>query len=208
MAEEASSSVETTTETETQTTATEQQTQETPRSFSQADVDRIVKERLARVKADPPADYEELKTKASKLDDLEAANKTELEKAQERMAKAERAAADAAERAQEHLLRAAVVAEAARKNVIDPEAAMALIDRATLEFDKEGAPTNIADAMDLLLKAKPYLVGGGKGSADQGARSTSGVGQLSSESLKTMTPEQIVKARQEGRFDAVLKGER
>lgn len=56
---------------------------------SQADLDRIVTERLAREKA-KFADYDDLKSKASKLDELEAANKTELEKATARAEAAER----------------------------------------------------------------------------------------------------------------------
>jgi hypothetical protein len=47
---------------------------------SQADLDRIVNERLAREKK-KFADYNELKTKASKLDELTASQQTELEKA-------------------------------------------------------------------------------------------------------------------------------
>lgn len=57
-------------------------------SFTQADIDRIVKERLSR-QAEKYADYNELKTKAAKLDEAEQAKKTELEKAQEARIKLE-----------------------------------------------------------------------------------------------------------------------
>lgn len=53
-----------------------------PRTFTQEQVDKMIQARVARVKSTPPADYEELKAKAAKLDELEEANKTELEKAQ------------------------------------------------------------------------------------------------------------------------------
>jgi chromosome segregation ATPase len=56
---------------------------------SQEEFDRRIRARIARVKATPPADYEELKAKAARLDELEEANKTELEKAEEARAKAE-----------------------------------------------------------------------------------------------------------------------
>jgi hypothetical protein len=49
-------------------------------------------ERLARAK---PADYDDLKAKAAKLDEIEAANKSEIEKATEKAAAAEQAAAAA-----------------------------------------------------------------------------------------------------------------
>lgn len=76
-----------------QTPAAEGSAQE--KTFTQEDVDRIVKERLARAKATPPADYDELKAKAAKYDEAQEAAKTELERANERAAKAERALADA-----------------------------------------------------------------------------------------------------------------
>ena len=56
------------------------------KTFTQAEVDEIVKKRLSRVKAEP-ADYAELKEKAAKLDELEDANKTELQKATEQLEK-------------------------------------------------------------------------------------------------------------------------
>jgi hypothetical protein len=46
---------------------------EQPRTFTQEQVDKIVQERLARAKATPPADYEDLKAKAARLDEIEEA---------------------------------------------------------------------------------------------------------------------------------------
>lgn len=51
------------------------------KTFTQADVNRIVAERVSDFK-----DYDELKAKAAKYDEAEEANKTELEKAQEKNA--------------------------------------------------------------------------------------------------------------------------
>lgn len=65
-----------------------------PRTFTQEDVDRIVKERLSRAKATPPADYEDLKAKAAKYDELEAANKSDIERANDAAARAKTEAAD------------------------------------------------------------------------------------------------------------------
>lgn len=181
------------------------------RTFSQEDLDRIVKDRLARQKTQF-ADYDELKAKADKLAEIEAANLSELEKAQ-------KAAADAAaERdkilaeAQETRLYAALLAEAAKvdRKVVDPEAAVRLLDRSTLELGEDGVPTNVAEAMDALLEARPFLVvsggSGTRGSADQGARKTDGPAQLSKDDLKGMKPEDIVKARREGRLLGVVSG--
>jgi hypothetical protein len=45
---------------------------------SQEDFDRRIKDRIARVKATPPADYEDLKAAKARLDELEQANASEL----------------------------------------------------------------------------------------------------------------------------------
>lgn len=65
-----------------------------PTTFSQADVDRIVAERLTRERG-KFADYDQLKTKASEFDKLAEAQKTEVQKTTERLTAAERKAADA-----------------------------------------------------------------------------------------------------------------
>lgn len=54
------------------------------KTFTQADLDRIVSERLTRERS-KYADYDELKTKAGKLDEIEQANKTEVEKLREEL---------------------------------------------------------------------------------------------------------------------------
>lgn len=51
--------------------------------FTQADLDRIVKDRLTRER-EKYGDYDALKAKADKFDEIEEASKTELQKATER----------------------------------------------------------------------------------------------------------------------------
>ncbi len=63
-------------------TATEEATQ--AETFTQEQVNKIVQERLARAKTELPPDYEALKAKAAKFDELEEANKSEFEKLNER----------------------------------------------------------------------------------------------------------------------------
>ena len=65
-------------------TATEEATQ--TKTFTQEQVDKIVQERLARAKQSVPDDYEELKAKAAKLDEIEDANKSEYDKLSEQYA--------------------------------------------------------------------------------------------------------------------------
>lgn len=59
-----------------------------PRTFTQEQVDRIVQERLARAKSTPPADYDDLKAKAARLDEIEESKKTELQRANDAAARA------------------------------------------------------------------------------------------------------------------------
>ena len=59
------------------------------KTFTQADVDRIVGERLYDAKK-KYGDYEELKAKAAQFDEFQEKNKTELEKANEKTAKLEK----------------------------------------------------------------------------------------------------------------------
>ncbi|MBQ2680458.1 MAG: hypothetical protein IJF97_00825 [Eggerthellaceae bacterium] len=60
-----------------------QPNEDQPRTFTQEQVDNIVRERLARAKAEPPADYEELKAKAAKYDEAQEAAKSDLQRATE-----------------------------------------------------------------------------------------------------------------------------
>ena len=65
-----------------------------PKTFTQEQVDNIVRERLARAKATPPADYDELKAKAARLDEIEDAQKSELERITEQATKAQKDATE------------------------------------------------------------------------------------------------------------------
>lgn len=70
----------------TEPTPTEETSSFTPIT-SQADLDTIIGNQLAQELA-KYSDYDTLKTKAAKLDELEEANKSELEKLQAKLTKA------------------------------------------------------------------------------------------------------------------------
>lgn len=70
-------------------TSTESINDASGKTFTQADVDRIVGERLYDAKK-KYGDYEELKAKAAQFDEFQEKNKTELEKANEKTAKLEK----------------------------------------------------------------------------------------------------------------------
>lgn len=125
------------------------------KTFTQADLDRIVSERVARERS-KYGDYEALKTKAGKFDEIEEANKSELERAN---AKAEAAERRAAELERQGWQRDA--AEAAKL----PASMAARLTGSTLEEMQ-------ADAKALAESLKG--VNPGPGDAGQGTRTNSG----------------------------------
>lgn len=118
------------------------------------------------------------------------------------------AATAATARANERILRSEVRAAAAGK-LSDPRDALRFLDLTTFEVDDDGQvdEDEIADAIDDLLKSKPYLAAtaGNKprfeGTGDGGARKApSGPRQLTEADVKKMTPEQIDEAHRKGQL--------
>jgi hypothetical protein len=98
----------------------------------------------------------------------------------------------------------------AAKLFADPEDARALLAGRVDEFIDDGKVDveAIEDALAELLKKKPHLAAATakrfQGGADGGARKGSGVTQLTEQDLKTMSPQQIDKARLDGRLNDLL----
>lgn len=182
------------------------------KSFTQADVDRIVQERLARAK--PPADYDELKAAAKRLEEIEAANQSDLEKAQSRADEAEKRAEQAQSRANDALRRAAVMSAATTAGAIDADAVIAMLDQDAVTIGDDGQVTGAEDAVKALLESKPYLVGKtetsprSRGSVDGGPRGNGSDGprQLTRDDLASMTSEQIVEADNNGQLADLYAG--
>ena len=89
------------------------------KKFTQADIDAAVKDRIKREK-EKYADYDDLKAKATKLDEIEENNKTELEKAKEEADKAKREGQDALNKANQRILQAEFAVEASKLNCKKP----------------------------------------------------------------------------------------
>lgn len=174
----------TATATTTDTSATDATTTTTdtdPKVVPQADVDRIVKERLARERA-KFGDVDELKRKAAEFDKLSEAQKTELERATANAAReaTEKATAESDAKWKGRVLRSEVKVAAAGK-LADPEDALRLIDLSGFELDDDGNADGaaIAKAIDELLEAKPYLAAGGTAPARTQKRDTFDAGTRS-----------------------------
>lgn len=98
----------------------------------------------------------------------------------------------------------------AAKLFADPEDAVALLGRRVEEFIDDGKvdTDEITEALEELLKKKPHLAAATakrfQGGADGGARKGSKPDQLTRDDLKKMTPQQIVKAQDEGRLNDLM----
>lgn len=127
---------------------------------SQADLDRILGNRLARER-EKFADYDDLKAKAAELDQKREAEKTEAEKAVE----AARKEGENAGRAtgNERLINAEARALAAEAGFINPRIAIGSIDLKGVKVADDGTvdAAAIKAKLEDLAKSDPYLVGAG-----------------------------------------------
>ena len=121
--------------------------------------------------------------KAKRLDDIEDANKSELQKLQDQLAAAQKVAADA----ETARLRASI----ANKHGV-PEG---LLTGSTEEALEESATALLA------FKGKPPAAPSSDGQGKQGDAVSGQVKQLTREDLKSMTPEQIVAAQDAGQLN-------
>lgn len=152
------------------------------------------------------------------LDRMKAKLKTERERRIAAEAKAaekdDNAEDDAARKERDakaniRILKSEIKAAAAGK-LADPKDAYKFLDLEQFEVDDDGDvdEEEIADAIDDLIKKKPYLAAQGgrrfKGGADGGTRKESRPKQLTRTDLQGMTPAEIDKAHKEGRLKDLL----
>ncbi|MFA6135630.1 MAG: hypothetical protein WC869_16600 [Phycisphaerae bacterium] len=133
------------------------------KSFSQTDVDRVVKERLERERQ-KYADYDQLKTAAQRLKELEDGQKSEAQKLADRMAEIEKALGlkdQTIEKLQGELTgskRANLAGSVAnRLGAFDPQDANILAAISAIDPAGANAETEIEAALKGLQERKPYL---------------------------------------------------
>ena len=125
------------------------------------------------------------------------------------------AEAEATRKANSRIIRSEIRAAAAGK-LADPADALAYLDMSRFEVDDDGEvdQDEVAEAIDDLLKKKPYLAAQGRprfqGDADGGPRNRDQADgkplQVTEDQLKTMTPDEIVAAQKEGKLADLLGG--
>lgn len=157
------------------------------RTFTQADLDRILADRLSRER-EKYADYEDLQQRASKWAEYEETQKTELQKAQEAKERAEKAAEAAQIAANERLMRAAFLAEAAKAGAAHPEDAYALASKAGLEVAEDGTVPGVDKAVAGLVEAGRLVMSGKPHAPNLNAGA--GGGQRPSDKELALTPEE------------------
>ncbi|MEV4858932.1 hypothetical protein [Streptomyces ossamyceticus] len=121
-----------------------------------------------------------------------------------------KATAAATAKANTRIIKAEIRAAAAKK-LADPRDALRFLDLEQFEVDEEGEvdADEIAEAINDLIKSKPYLAAQGRqrfqGTGDGGAARKAGrPKQLTERDLKNMSAEAIVKAQEEGKLDDLL----
>jgi len=124
-------------------------------TFTQPQVDKIVEDRLRRERAQYE-DYETLKAKAAKVDEFEAAQKSDLEKAQAATSQAQ-AERDAALKAAETTKREAAIQLAAASQGADADLVFAVLRDSETITITDGKVDGVDEAVKKLLEAKPYL---------------------------------------------------
>jgi hypothetical protein len=154
------------------------------KTFTQSDLERVLNERLQRERA-KYADYDDLKTKVQQMED---AQKSELERAMEAREAAEQKAREALAQANERLIRAEFVSQAAIHGVAHPEDAFRLADRQSVTIGDDGAVTGVTEAVKALVEAGRLVMSGGPRAPnlDGGA----GGGDRASDKKLQLTPEE------------------
>lgn len=142
------------------------------KTYTQADLDRMFSERAAQAKSSmlKALGFEsekDAKEALSRLKSIEDGQKTELQKAQEKLLELERKTADYQRERQEYITRSEVRLTAAGLGIIDPDAAYKLLDLTKIEYDDNGNPKNVEQALKDLVKERPYLMGGGTSASNR-----------------------------------------
>tara|TARA_B100001123_G_C15337338_1_gene1033358 strand:- start:4853 stop:5455 length:603 start_codon:yes stop_codon:yes gene_type:complete len=138
---------------EVETTTAEPTTEQT---FTQEQVNRMMAQ-TRREERGKFGDYNDLKARAAKADELEQAQLSDAQKLEARAIEAERKASEAQEQIASAMIASEVKIRASALGVIDPDAAYLLLDRSNVRYDATDGVTGVDDALASLLEAKPYL---------------------------------------------------
>lgn len=158
------------------------------------------------------AEVEALKAKVQENDDANLNEWERVQKERDNLADQVKKLTDTASK---RSLDYEAVVLANKLNIVDPDAAVRLLDRSDIEWDEAGKPTNLQTLMEALIEKKPYLKGqtkpvvpdlGASNSASTSGRTDSRGGALTLEEIKKMSPAE--QAKRQGEVFAFLKNYR
>jgi hypothetical protein len=170
-----------------------QQPEQVEKKFTQAEVDHIVKERLARER-EKYTDYDSLKQSAEKLKGIEDANKSEAEKQAAKALDYEKKLQEAESRREAAEKQAAaerrirqVIALATTAGAIDPQDANILAATDGIDPAAGDAETQIKNAVEAVKKNKPYLFRQGNQVSSFNPATGSGINETDAERVRRLT---------------------
>jgi hypothetical protein len=126
-------------------------------TFTQADMDRVVKERLERERK-KFADYGDLKKAAAKLKEIEDAQKSESDKLLEELEGLKEQNARLQQERIQMSIEQAVAAEAQRQKFARPELVYRLLDQDAIQVTEAGKIEGVESAVKALSEAYPELL--------------------------------------------------
>lgn len=132
------------------------------KTFSHSEVEELIKKRLARVKTEPPADYEELK---QKLKEIEEKDLSESEKLKKKLAEkdsyvqsVEEQLNALKEKSKKDTIKNAFKDAAKKEEIEYIDAAIKLADIDSFELDEDGNIVGLEDAVKKLAEENPFLL--------------------------------------------------
>ena len=116
---------------------------------SQEELDSIIQSRVNRAVKKKEDEYAANKAKE---------NMSEIERIKAEKEEAEKKALETTTRANQTLIKAEVISQATKLNIVDPSAAFALMDTENISIDNNGNVKGVSVSLKALIKDKPYLV--------------------------------------------------
>jgi hypothetical protein len=142
-----------------------------PKTFTQEELDDIVKKRLERERnksAEQYGDYDNVKAKLAEFEKAEEERKklemTEVERLQAEKEEADKKALEASEAAQKaqekantRILNTEIMSIARALDANAPRDVLALLDKSSIQLDENGNYQGVEDAINALKESKPWM---------------------------------------------------
>ncbi|PHA22056.1 scaffolding protein [Bacillus wiedmannii] len=142
-------------------------TDDPSKTFTQEELDEIVKKRLERERsksAEKYGDYDNVKAKLAEYEKAEEERKkqemTEIERLQAEKEEADKKALEASEAAQKanaRILNTEIKSIARTLDANDPGDVLALLDKSTIQLDENGNYQGVEEAVTALKESKPWM---------------------------------------------------